>query len=134
MQTIARVVQDFCDTATLECWQAVGNASADQAGGRALLPVGRVRARSKIVTLEPLKSLNRIIQTSRRHAPGTYRCANQIDLMVSLHQPVTKNEAIQRPENQPLGPTRRSRYDFDHFRLQALLLYKLPGFAAGIDA
>ena len=98
------------------------------------MPFGRVKALSNIVTLEPLKSVNRIIQTSRRHAPGTYGCANQIDLMVTLRQPVSKNKTIQRSENQPLGPTRRSWYDFDHFRLQALLLYKLPGFAAGIDA
>ena len=133
MQAVAWMIQNLGNSSAEKFLQTLRKTLTDQARRWAFSPFRRVEALSNIVTLKPLKSLDRVIQTSRRHAPGAYRCTNQIDWMVTLHQPVTKNEPIQRPENQPLGPTCRSRYDFDHIRLQALLLKQLPGLAASID-
>ena len=81
-----------------------------------------------------LERLLRLIQTGRGHAPCANGSAHQIHLVLALRQPVAKNKAIQRPENQALGPASGSGNDTHGLGAQAMLLKMGQGLGAGIDA
>ena len=53
--------------------------------------------------------------------------------LAGLRQPLPKNEAVQRPEDQPLGATRCGGNDADVLRLEAVFADVREGLGAGMD-
>ena len=98
-----------------------------------LLPRLQFVVRGNVVALQPFEGRYRVIKASRRHAPSAYGCTHQMHRLSACRQPVTKNKSIQRPENQPLGPTRSAGNDAHIRSPESVVLDVQPRFGASVN-
>ena len=133
MQTIARMAQRLVDATAVKGLQALSKSPADLLGAHTLLARQRFVVLVDVVVLQALKRRHRVVQASGGHAPGTNRRAHQVHGLRALRQPVPKNEAVQRPEDQTLGATGCARNDADVLRAQAVFADMGQGFGACVD-
>ena len=64
---------------------------------------------------------SRVGQAGGRHAPGADRGTDQLHRLRGLRQPLAKDEAVQRTEDQALGATGRARDGAHILRSQTVL-------------
>ncbi|MDV7397053.1 hypothetical protein RZS08_36980, partial [Arthrospira platensis SPKY1] len=86
-----------------------------------------------VIVLQPFEGGHGPIEAGRGHAPGADRRTHQIHRVVAGGQPLAKQEAIERPEDQALGPTGRPRHHPDVPRQKALLTNVSDGLGTGMD-
>ena len=133
MQAIAWVVQHFADMATIKRLQGLAELVTHLFGTRALLALGHFVLLVDVVVRQAIKALHGVIQTRCGHAPRADGCANEVNGLHALRQPLTKQKAVQWPEDQTLGATRRSGNHTDVLGPQAIGLDVGQGFGASVD-
>ena len=130
MQAVAGVVQQVFDLATKKVEQAQAKLAADLLGTGALLTGLQFVMLGNVVALQALKGGHAARQAGRRHAPSTYGGAHQVHGLGALGQPLAKNKAVQRPQDQTLGTTGRARHGGNVVGRQAMGLDVGQGFGA----
>ena len=65
--------------------------------------------------------------------PRANRCSDQVHGLAALRQPLAKNEAVQRTQNQPFGAARGTRYDANVFRPQSVFTDVGQSLGACVD-
>ena len=133
VQPVSAVAQHFSDAAAVKRLQALTKRIAHLLCTHAFLAWQRFVMLVDVIVFKPFKGRHRAIETSGGHAPRANRCAHQINRLVTLWQPFTKDEAVERSQNQPFGSACRSRNDANVLRPQAVFTDVRQGFRTRID-
>ncbi len=120
MQVVAWVAQHLVDAPAVKGLQVVAELAAHLLGAGAFGARRQFIVLGDVVALQPLKHGHWVGQRGGGHAPSANRGANQVHRLGALRQPLAKNEAIQRAEDETLGPTGRARNSADVFGPQAV--------------
>lgn len=134
MQAVARVLQHLGHTPTVKSLQVLPKQRAYARCGRPLFTRQKRVVLVDVVVLQPLERRHRIIQAGGGHAPGTNRGAHQIHRLARLRQPVTKNELVQRPQNQAFRATGGGRHGTHVAALKAVARQIRQRLGAGANA
>ncbi len=134
MQPVARVVQHLVDASAEEAPQVGAKARADLVGAVPLLARRQFVVLGDVVALQPRQRGQGLVQAGGGHAPGPDGRAHQVHRLGAARQPVAKDEAVQRPEDQALGAAGRGGNDAHVLRAQAVLFDVGAGRGAGIEA
>ena len=130
MQAIARVTEHFVHAPTIEALEVGGKTGTDLIGGQPFLSGGQLIALTDVLALQPTQCFHGVMQARGGHAPGTDRCTDQVDGLIRTHQPVSKQEAVQRAEDQPFGSSGRAGHGANVTRHQTMI----PDVLAGLGA
>ena len=134
MQPVARVAQHLVDAPAVERPQVGAKARADLVGAVPLLARWQLVVLGDVVALQPLQRGQGLVQTGGGHAPGPDGRTHQVHRLRTARQPVAKDEAVQRPEDQALGATGGRGNDAHVLRAQAVLFDVGAGRGAGVEA
>ena len=125
--------QDFAHAATIKGLQVGPKSVTDLLRTHPFLARQWIVVLLNVIALQMLESSHRMFQASRAHAPSTNRCADEIDRLLALCQPFTKDEPVQWPQDQSFGAAGRSRDHPHMFRPQAVLADVGQGIGSGMD-
>ena len=120
MQVVARVAQHLVDAPAIKGLQVVAKFAAHLFGAGPLVSDGQLVVLGDVVALQALKSRHWVGQRGGGHAPSANGRADQVHRLGAVREPVAKNEAVQRAEDETLGPTGRARNSTDVFGPQAV--------------
>ena len=134
VQPKAWVLQHLLHPPAVKRCEALAKLLAHKISAGAFLARPQFVVLANVVALQALKGLHRIVQAGGGHAPGANRGAHQMHGLRGLRQPLPKNKAVQRPEDQPLGAARRTRHHADVLWLQAVLFKVAARAGAGVKA
>ena len=113
MQAITRVLQHFLHAAAKKKLQIVGKLLAHRAGAGAFFTGLELVVLGDVIARQHVKRIFRLCQAGRGHAPGTNGSPHQVDGVLALGQPVTKQKTVQGPQNQTFGATGCCGHDGD---------------------
>ena len=133
MQAVARVVEHLIDMAPIKGLQGLAEFVTHLFGAGSVLAFGYFVLLVDVVVRQTIKALHGVVQTRRGHAPCADGCANEVDGLCALRQPLAKQKAVQWPEDQALGASRGRRDDANVLGLQAIGLDVSQGFGASVD-
>ena len=94
VQAQARMVQDLASPAAIESLQGLRKHGADTPGRWPAFAGLQFIVLANVVVLKLFERTHRVVQTRGRHAPGANRCADQVEPLCRLRQPVPENEAV----------------------------------------
>lgn len=105
MQAEPPVCQNFVCASTVKIAQAFAKQFAHGFGCRPGLARSQFVVLPDVVVLQALECGERIVQTRRCHAPGTYRRADQMQFARARRQSLAKQKTVERYQNQAFGPS-----------------------------
>ena len=133
MQPIPGVLQHLVDAPAVKTMQIGFEILAHLVGCGPCLTWQELIVLVDVGIFQCLEFTHRVVQASRRHAPGANRGADQIHRLGAARQPLAKQVTVHGTQDQALGAACSPGDHADVLRQQAMLGHVGPGFGTSVN-